>query len=497
MTSARHYCVFHPVMCALAKAVALSLVLMVVSTDCTIGGRGGAAYAAAVEFAYRVIDFDPPSGSSCCLDVCGVGDIDGDGLDDVMVGSENSVGVVWYHAPDWTRYTIGSGSFTTDGEVVDLDGDGDEDVVISCISRRQVEWWENTGNPFNPSSWTRHNIGSDFCHDLAAGDIDGDGDVDVTIFRKNSEVVWFQAPSDPRNSWIRRSIASTSGEGLDVGDIDGDGDRDVAASRWWYENYGATGTNWIKHTITNNWSDDCRDIIADMDGDGDKDVVLTHSEGSGRVAWFENPAWTEHTIEPNNLTGAHSLEVDDFDFDGDMDVLTGEMHTSPQDRVLVYGNTGGGLTWEKTILATTGTHNARLGDVNGDLKPDIVGKNYSSSKKVEVWINTNDFAVGAAESPPAPFELLGNSPNPFTRHTTIQFRMDAPARVLLSVFDVRGRLVSTLVDGWRDVGHHAVAWDGRTASGRQARAGVFFYRLEAGGMSSASTVQTQKLVLMK
>jgi len=75
--------------------------------------------------------------------------------------------------------------------------------------------------------------------------------------------------------------------------------------------------------------------------------------------------------------------------------------------------------------------------------------------------------------------------------------MDSPARVLLSVFDVRGRLVSTPVDGWRDVGHHAVVWNGRTASGRQPRAGVFFYRLEAGAMSSASTVQTRKLVLVK
>jgi flagellar hook assembly protein FlgD len=75
--------------------------------------------------------------------------------------------------------------------------------------------------------------------------------------------------------------------------------------------------------------------------------------------------------------------------------------------------------------------------------------------------------------------------------------MDAPARVRLSVYDVRGRLVNVLVDGRRDVGHHAVAWDGRTASGRQARAGAHFYRLEVTGASSTSALQTKKLAITK
>jgi hypothetical protein len=452
------------------------------------------AAASDLEFLYDVVDSSPPSGSGCCLDVCGIGDIDGDGIADVMVGSENSTGVVWYHSPDWTMYTIGSGSFTTDGEVADVDGDGDNDVVISSITRTQIEWWENLGDPFSPSGWTRHYIGNNYCHDLAVGDVDGDDDLDVIMFRKGREVVWFQAPEDPRGDWTRRLIASTSGEGLDVGDIDGDGDTDVAASRWWYENTTGSGINWTRHTVTSNWSTDCRDIIADIDGDGLEDIVLSHSEGAGRLSWFENPGWTEQAIEQGDLDGAHSLEAADFDLDGDVDVFTGEMHTSPQKRVLVYQNTGGGESWIRTTLSTSGTHNARVGDVTGDDMLDIVGKNYDGSKKVEYWENSMVFATGVGDTPAPATELLGNHPNPFGGETSIEFRLSKPAHVRLAVYDVKGRLVTTLVDEWKGIGRHAAGWDGRTPSGLPASAGVYFYRLSS---DAGAAAQTRKLVILK
>jgi hypothetical protein len=337
-----------------------------------------------------------PSGSSCCLDICAIGDLDGDGIDDVVAGSEHSIGVVWYHAPSWTRYVIGDGSFTTDGEVVDVDDDGDLDVVISCISRSQIEWWENLGDPFSLSGWSRHKIGDNFSHDVACGDIDGDGNVDVSVFRKGTEILWFEAPDNPSGSWIRRSVSSSTGEGLDVGDIDGDGDLDIVGSRNWYENNNGSGTSWSSHPVSSSWGADCRDVVADMDGDGDSDIVLSHSEGSGQVAWFENPTWEQHNIDPGIVSYAHSLEVGDLDQDGDLDVMAGQMHLSTEKRVMVYENLGGATSWERSVLSITGTHNAGIGDVNGDGKLDIIGKNFDGPKQVEAWVNITSSAVTIA-----------------------------------------------------------------------------------------------------
>lgn len=342
-------------------------------------------------FKHVVVDPSPPSGIDCCLDVVAVGDIDGDKKPDIMVGSEGSIGAVWYHNPDWKRYSIGSGDFTTDGEIADVDGDGDRDVVISSISRDGIEWWENKGKPLESSGWERHEIGAKWGHDLSVGDLNGDRRLDVVIFRKDDDrqLTWFEAPSDPRQSWIRHQIDTPPGEGLDLGDLDGDGDLDIGGGTNWYENTSGQGKNWKKHSITTEWSESTRNIIADMNNDGKQDIILSHSEGEGRVSWFENPSWTEHSIESESLVGAHSLEVADFDGDSDPDVFVGEMNTGGG-RVIVYENLGEADRWNRSIIASTGTHNAVVRDMNGDGKPDIIGKNYQGEKVVEIWQNQTE-----------------------------------------------------------------------------------------------------------
>ena len=87
--------------------------------------------------------------------------------------------------------------------------------------------------------------------------------------------------------------------------------------------------------------------------------------------------------------------------------------------------------------------------------------------------------VAGVDDPPllAQRELLvWSQPNPFTRATTIRFRLPAAGPVRLDVYDLAGRLVSRLLDETRPAGEHAVAWQpGRASSG------VYYVRLESGG----------------
>ncbi len=82
---------------------------------------------------------------------------------------------------------------------------------------------------------------------------------------------------------------------------------------------------------------------------------------------------------------------------------------------------------------------------------------------------------------PGTFALYQNYPNPFNPQTTITFDVGGEpgtvCEVNLAIYDVRGRLVRTLVDGKLEAGRHSVVWDGRNSGGRMA-SGVYFYNLE-------------------
>jgi flagellar hook assembly protein FlgD len=76
--------------------------------------------------------------------------------------------------------------------------------------------------------------------------------------------------------------------------------------------------------------------------------------------------------------------------------------------------------------------------------------------------------------------------NPFSFDTSIRFRVGQSGGVRLSVFDLRGRRVRVLQDGYADAGNHEVGWQGDDEQGRSLPSGVYFLKLEsARGIASA------------
>jgi hypothetical protein len=105
----------------------------------------------------------------------------------------------------------------------------------------------------------------------------------------------------------------------------------------------------------------------------------------------------------------------------------------------------------------------------------------------------SDIPTGIGDTP-QPTALHQNHPNPFNPSTTIQYSIASPSHVNLRVYSVTGALVRTLVDADQVPrnGGYAVVWDSRDNGGRQVSTGVYFYRLEAAGVS-----ETRKMVLLK
>jgi M6 family metalloprotease-like protein len=193
------------------------------------------------------------------------------------------------------------------------------------------------------------------------------------------------------------------------------------------------------------------------------------------------------------------------------------------------GNTGGtsGTTGLRpagvTLMEADGLRNLLRGQNRGDAgdafpgssnnrtfhnstNPDSRSHNLASTSVVVGSVSDPGVQMsatmqgGEASQTPTPsytLKLFQNEPNPFdpvgvNSETVISFLLPIQTSVSLNVFDVKGRLVTTLVSGVRSEGPHQVPWDGRNARGGRVASGVYFYQLRAGGQAVS-----KKMVLLR
>ena len=102
-------------------------------------------------------------------------------------------------------------------------------------------------------------------------------------------------------------------------------------------------------------------------------------------------------------------------------------------------------------------------------------------------------SVDEEDNLPRQTSLAQNYPNPFNPSTNIQFNVEAKASVTLSVFNVLGQHIKTLIDGPVDAGSTTVSWDATDDSGNEVASGVYLYRL----VVDQKNTQTKKMLLLR
>ncbi len=136
-----------------------------------------------------------------------------------------------------------------------------------------------------------------------------------------------------------------------------------------------------------------------------------------------------------------------------------------------------GRQWKQSRRLRTAREGFGAAEVDGTIY--VIGGRDPDARTLSSMESFSASAVATEDPWETGFELEQNHPNPFTTSTKISFMVEADDHVLLEIFDVQGRLVERLVEGYLPPGRHDVAWDGQSG-GRLVSSGVYFYRLRQG-----------------
>ncbi|GGD83441.1 T9SS type A sorting domain-containing protein [Planktosalinus lacus] len=361
-----------------------------------------------------------------------LGDIDGDGHTDILIGSVDLVA--------WYRNVDGEGSFSEaipieldqsnayGVKITDINQNGINDIVVSYFNLDYVAWYPNDGTGNFGEKIIVAN-GLDSCFNVLPVDLDQDGDMDIVIGIVNGTGFYWAENVDGQGvTWQLHTVDSSSSQARTqrVGDIDGDGDLDIVSrmsgSYWmaWYENLDGTGQQWEQHIIEFNGIAENSFDLVDMDGDGHLDLVSSKTfestsnpsnigwrknDGEGNFGNFEILFQTE--FSSINIT---DVRVGDIDNDGYPDIVGLISNVFPENNHIIWiKNIDNAGTFDEAEIIDSNFFkpgNLNLADVDSDGDLDLFlttspGRELMWFEKLTI-LNTDDFQDNGAVVYPNP-----------------------------------------------------------------------------------------------
>lgn len=340
----------------------------------------------------------------------GVGDINGDGHQDVIYGP------YWFEGPEFrTAHEIYEAkpqpmhgyadhffAWTQD-----FNNDQHPDVLVVGFPGTPSYVYENPGGNWD-QPWKKHQV-ADWVSNEAPQfvDLTGDGKREL-VFTRDGVFGFAQPREGTFQEWtfypVSDSVASKQfGHGLGIGDVNGDQRQDVLTKNGWFEQpEDATAGRWTFHPFAFAGPGGAEMYAYDVDGDGDNDVITSLHAHEYGLAWWEQvepkdgePQFQQHLImgsaPSQNPYGVffselHSVALEDIDGDGLKDIITGKTYWSHH-RQSPGWDAGAVVYWFQLKRREDGTidwvphladdsagigRQITIADINQDQKPDIV-----------------------------------------------------------------------------------------------------------------------------
>ncbi len=365
-----------------------------------------------------------------------VDDFDNDGLLDVIVCDALDNFVSWirqYPADTYTETILATELIApAHVQVFDFDGDGDKDLLVAVLGLLypsndkigSIVFLENDGDFHFKKTVIIDKIAR--VSDVRAGDLDGDGDMDLAAAQfgyDDGETRWMENLGN--GAFRTHMLQNLSGPiNVEVVDIDGDGDLDliVLVSQEWEEIYAYINDGTGNFRMKLLWGSDNEDFgssgikLYDLNRDGRLDILYTNGDAfdyippQGRpwhgLQWFENRGNLEFEYHRLcDLVGAYSLRPGDADNDGDLDlfaVSAFNLWEDPDAQSFIWLENVGDMHYIKRDITSDPTHLIILesGDFNNDGLVDFVTGGmypyppFDRMSRVTLWINDGSLGGG-------------------------------------------------------------------------------------------------------
>jgi len=377
------------------------------------------------------------------------------------------------------------------GAAADIDGDGVQEFIFAdrkgnnggyYFGIASVDDVPDTGD--GSETWTMETSGLD--HTLSA-DIENKWAVAVV----GSNAYFFDEVEITKVSWDGTAYTYTALPPLEAGspnqsaevvDLDGDGNFEIVCAVY-------------------DWGDDTK-----------KAIMLLQEDGAGGLTHT-----TLHSIADNFTSrGAWGSSSGDIDGDGNLDFVFGSRGGTDWDAAQIFRlmYLGGDITLPGSYAFSVIDKNyaearvwsvVNIANIDDDPEAEVL---YASSRPygadlfndastgpivvLDYRCEAGDLAVEQTNVVPNGYKLEQNYPNPFNPTTTITIEIPNDELVSLTIYDMLGHRIATLVNRHLSIGQYQITWDGKDNNGALVPAGSYVYQLKAGDV-----VKMRKMTYIK
>ncbi|NLK49938.1 MAG: T9SS type A sorting domain-containing protein [Candidatus Cloacimonetes bacterium] len=427
-----------------------------------------------------------------------MGDINGDGIPELVFTSRT--GKVYATALDGTpvfEYGIGS-SFLFTPVLADIDGDGVNEIIAHSLDKKLYAL-KGDGSLVDGFPVT---FGASLPSEMAAADIDGDGSMEIILGTQSGELHVIKGDGQNLTGFPVNLQRSITGAPLVL-----ENNR-IAVGAGPYMVLVDTNGEILFETETGT-ATQTGAVPADLTRDGNSEMVFTTMEGKLFAIDQEGNILPGFPVITGAIFNTPPL-IADLDGDIYLEILL----QSYMNSVYAYNHDGSMVGGFPFCSDFNGNTPSTLVDLDNDgilrlvsgYSTGILVVNLRRPVTIKMpWITYRGgllrqgsySSTGYVSSPdetiiPVQDALGQNYPNPFNPSTTISFSLSQAGPAKLAIYNLKGQLVRTLVDGRLDSGNHSAVWDGRDSQGSSVSSGMYLYRL-----ITAQGNHTQKMMLLK